>query len=264
MLLRRVIAHLRKQEWTAIGLDFLIVVIGVFIGIQVSNWNEARALRAQERTYLAQLHDELATNDRTLRFQVDYTETSVAAGERALAYLEGGRDCTSNCEALLIDVFHASQMWGTGYATDKFREADRLGFPANEQTQAPVRFFYEYISGWNTLTGTPPAFRERARGYLTPDASRALWSECFVNEDSMLEVLTRNCENALRALDARAMLRAMREDRELARHLRFWIGQNTLVLAQYPVARQAARNAMDAITSELERRPRSDLQGRAE
>ena len=42
MILRRVIAHFRKQEWTAIALDFLIVVVGVFIGIQVSNWNAAR------------------------------------------------------------------------------------------------------------------------------------------------------------------------------------------------------------------------------
>jgi len=37
MLLRRVIQHFRQQEWTAIGIDFLIVVVGVFMGIQVSN-----------------------------------------------------------------------------------------------------------------------------------------------------------------------------------------------------------------------------------
>ncbi|MEX0644258.1 MAG: hypothetical protein WD076_03050 [Parvularculaceae bacterium] len=39
MSLRRVIAHFRKQEWTAIALDFLIVVVGVFVGLQVTNWN---------------------------------------------------------------------------------------------------------------------------------------------------------------------------------------------------------------------------------
>jgi hypothetical protein len=42
MLLRRVIKHVRKQEWTAIAIDFVIVVVGVFIGIQAANWNEAR------------------------------------------------------------------------------------------------------------------------------------------------------------------------------------------------------------------------------
>lgn len=53
MILRRVIAHFRKQEWTAIALDFLIVVLGVFIGIQVSNWNAARADRSREAVYIA-------------------------------------------------------------------------------------------------------------------------------------------------------------------------------------------------------------------
>jgi len=46
MILRRVIKHFRNQEWTAISLDFLIVlivVIGVFVGLQVSNWNDRRA-----------------------------------------------------------------------------------------------------------------------------------------------------------------------------------------------------------------------------
>ena len=42
MILRRVIQHVREQNWTAVGIDFTIVVLGVFIGIQVSNWNEAR------------------------------------------------------------------------------------------------------------------------------------------------------------------------------------------------------------------------------
>jgi hypothetical protein len=60
MILRRVIAHLRKQEWTAIFLDFLIVVAGILLAFQITNWNEARADRALERQYLARLHDDMA------------------------------------------------------------------------------------------------------------------------------------------------------------------------------------------------------------
>lgn len=58
MILRRVIVHFRKQEWTAIALDFLIVVIGVFVGIQVSNWNESRKDRRVEHAFLQRLHVE--------------------------------------------------------------------------------------------------------------------------------------------------------------------------------------------------------------
>ena len=49
MILRRVIGHFRKQEWAAIAIDFLIVVFGVFVGLQVNNWNEARKDRRDER-----------------------------------------------------------------------------------------------------------------------------------------------------------------------------------------------------------------------
>ena len=70
MILRRIIAHFRKQEWTAIALDFLIVVLGVFVGLQVNNWNEARSERAKEHGYLVRLHEDLArsiaTIDRTV------------------------------------------------------------------------------------------------------------------------------------------------------------------------------------------------------
>jgi len=55
MILRRVIEHFRKQEWTAIFLDFVIVVVGVFIGIQVSNWNDARAEELRRRQIIAAL-----------------------------------------------------------------------------------------------------------------------------------------------------------------------------------------------------------------
>jgi hypothetical protein len=62
MILRRVIAHFRKQEWTAISLDFVIVVVGVFVGLQVNNWNEARSDQAQLDQQLISLRSELEEN----------------------------------------------------------------------------------------------------------------------------------------------------------------------------------------------------------
>lgn len=42
MILRRLRTHVEAENWLAVAIDFVIVVIGVFIGIQVANWNEAR------------------------------------------------------------------------------------------------------------------------------------------------------------------------------------------------------------------------------
>ena len=67
MLFRRISKHIKDQNWTAVGIDFFIVVIGVFIGIQVSNWNDDRTNRQIERELLERLQSQLsfveATND---------------------------------------------------------------------------------------------------------------------------------------------------------------------------------------------------------
>ncbi len=55
MILRRVIAHFKNQEWTAIAIDFLIVVLGVFIGVQVNGWWAGQSDAQRERAYLAAL-----------------------------------------------------------------------------------------------------------------------------------------------------------------------------------------------------------------
>ena len=52
MLLHRVINHVRAQHWTAVLLDFVIVVVGVFIGLQVDNWNQFAGNRRAEWTDL--------------------------------------------------------------------------------------------------------------------------------------------------------------------------------------------------------------------
>lgn len=71
MILRRVTGHLKQQHWTAISIDLLIVVLGVFIGLQVNNWNEARNERAKERTYLERLLVDFDANVNTLDAYVD-------------------------------------------------------------------------------------------------------------------------------------------------------------------------------------------------
>jgi hypothetical protein len=44
MILSRVIEHVKHQNWTAVALDFVIVVMGVFIGL-ISNENVKASLR---------------------------------------------------------------------------------------------------------------------------------------------------------------------------------------------------------------------------
>lgn len=63
--------HVREQNWTAVFIDFLIVVVGVFVGLQVQEWNEFRKDRYEEQRLVVRLLEE--------------TELLLAAHEQELA-----------------------------------------------------------------------------------------------------------------------------------------------------------------------------------
>ena len=88
MILRRIIAHLRDQQWTAIALDFVIVVTGVFVGIQASNYNAERAERKLEAEYadriVADLDQILTTAQYQREFEREKSRQAMTAIELTL------------------------------------------------------------------------------------------------------------------------------------------------------------------------------------
>jgi uncharacterized protein DUF6090 len=59
MRLRSLTKHITDQNWFAVALDFVIVVVGILIAFQITNWNEGRAEQRLERQYLERLRDDL-------------------------------------------------------------------------------------------------------------------------------------------------------------------------------------------------------------
>lgn len=59
MILRKLADAIRTQNWFTVTIEILIVVIGIFLGLQVTEWNEARWDRADEQRYLAELETDL-------------------------------------------------------------------------------------------------------------------------------------------------------------------------------------------------------------
>jgi hypothetical protein len=59
MILQRFGRALRRQDWFTVLVELMVVVVGIFLGLQVTDWNENRKARVDERLYLERLHDEL-------------------------------------------------------------------------------------------------------------------------------------------------------------------------------------------------------------
>ena len=251
MLLRRITKHVKDQNWFAVGIDFVIVVVGVFLGIQIGNWNEARVSNIREAEYLEQLRNEIASNADMARMQSTFVDRLIEGGRNGLEFLETGEPCQVECEDLIIDLFHASQIWGTEFFSEKYQETNRLGLPSHEPLRLTVQGIYSYMSGWDTVNSTPPAYRERVRGYIPVDALAALWRDCYDITDTTNELMKFDCKSELVEMELAPALSQMQDDPELIRSLRYWIGQNEHARQNYPTIIERADAAVEAINQHL-------------
>ena len=108
MAIRRFREHVAEQNWFAVAIDVLIVVLGVFLGMQVNNWNEARLERQQARDYRAMLIDDLNTNLSDLAMRRHYYLWVRAEALATLADLK--RPSRDLDESFLLEAYQASQM----------------------------------------------------------------------------------------------------------------------------------------------------------
>ncbi len=110
MILRRVAANFRRQDWTAVAIELVVVVAGVFIGVQASNWNEQRETDQKAAIYTAQLKDDLRMEAWSYDMQISYNQQVLANARRAADALDGRVPLAD--EALLIAAYRATQFNG--------------------------------------------------------------------------------------------------------------------------------------------------------
>ncbi len=107
MILRRLSQSLKTQNWTAIWIEFILLVVGVFLGIQVANWNEDRIAEKQAKIFTERLRADLLIEAWNYEFMIQYVDEVQVNAEKTLAVLEG-RAIASN-EQLIISAYRASQ-----------------------------------------------------------------------------------------------------------------------------------------------------------
>jgi hypothetical protein len=112
MILRRLTANLRAQNWAAIAIEFVIVVVGVFIGSQVSNWNQGRLEKQATGKMLDQLRPEIQNQFEFFDSARVYYKTTKPYAEQALAGWAGDPRITDN--QFVIAAYQASQIYGIG------------------------------------------------------------------------------------------------------------------------------------------------------
>ena len=118
MILRRFMQHVTEQNWFAVGLDVIVVVVGIFLGMQVNEWNANRHLHDLERQYLQALDIDIRASKKHL----DNRLVRVGKQSEALEkILRSGSDGIED----LTDIEAASAIhYGLNTALSGLRAAD--------------------------------------------------------------------------------------------------------------------------------------------
>jgi hypothetical protein len=222
VLLRSITEHVRAQNWTAIVLDFVIVVVGVFIGIQVSNWNESLAFEKREQMLLRGLHDEVAQNLADAQSKGDAFMVGADSARRVLSAINQAQaPCTDNCWDLVVDLMHSSQWQQLISSWTTYEELRREGLPSDRGIIELVEKYRAYSHQVALVLSVQPRYRTLARGLIPIDAQDAYWDKCYSLVDAV-EVYHYPCPPPDDIVIDPVKIQHILEDPEIARSLREW------------------------------------------
>jgi hypothetical protein len=200
MLLRRVIQHVKRQDWAAIFIDFVIVVVGVYIGIQVANWNDARLATERKEQIVQALITDIGDSIRVQRQFVkeidsglDEWERSYVRGEKPAPYYFRtiGSDVAPDSWSMLqqmqlIDLFDTNTLFDLSFY---YSELDGVGrkyvryvtFVEDKilpYAETNTETFYE--NGKLSLEPVYRANMERLKEFRDESERLVKWAECLV------------------------------------------------------------------------------------
>lgn len=234
MILRRVIQHVRKQEWTAIGIDFVIVVVGVFVGIQVSNWNAARADQARAQAYLARIHVNLEADLLSIQRRETLWRQVIAYGKGAIRYAETGELVEGSAWKTVLAFYQASQLWQwvTSDSTyQEMRSGGELGLIRDQHLRdALSQYYLENGSGTAYLFMMQPEYRRIVRGLTPSVVADHIWAKCW-QQPKPAEQYLLDCDAPISEVEAQAVLAGYMQDPKLLPELRFWVANEGVALS---------------------------------
>ena len=226
MILRRVTKHVQEQNWFAVSIDFVIVVTGVFIGIQVANWNETRQDEATGYAYLIRIQEDLAVDRAVLEEQGAFWTATKSYGEAALKYLEEGVLLNNSEWNTVLAFYHATQVWGFLLYDPTYREmisAGNLGLISDPDLRRALGDYYSIGTDQRqSFFQMIPDYRDTVRG-MTPWAiQNYIWASC-VDAPGLNEYRLLDCESLVPAEQARQFLDRLEGRAEVVEQLRNWL-----------------------------------------
>jgi hypothetical protein len=251
MILRRVIQHFRNQEWTDIFIDFLIVVFGVFIGIQVANWNQAQNDKLLGKEYLKRIQVDVEIDIANYHKRMAFWQQVINYGNKVLSYAENKATQESSQWALLLAFFQASQIsefYPSQATYNELTNAGELRLLGNVALRKVVTNYYKVAN--NPGLSERPKYREHVRGLLPIQIQSYIWQHCHGSNGGEDQALY-DCEPPPDLEDTSQILQNLVTNQTLLADLRYWISTQTVGIKIANDRVEEAKDLNNLIASEL-------------
>lgn len=179
MIVDRLRAQAARHNWFATGVDLLILVLGVFLGLQASNWNQARSNRAEGGTYRVRLISDLRDNEADLRDRRGYYGAVRAHAKAALAALD--RPAAGGDAAFLIHAYEATQITPRRikrFTYDELLSRGATPWIGDAGLREQVANYYVGVVTTSATFDTVTPYRELVRGGMADAAQGAVRRAC--------------------------------------------------------------------------------------
>lgn len=256
MFFRKIAEHLKTQNWTAIGLELGIVIVGVFIGTQVSNWNQERIEKRETERLLLELRPALQSFADFFDSAEPYYATSRRYSETAFAGWRG--DPAVSDEQFVIAAYQASQVYSLGvngenwtaiFGGDRLRDIDNV--EVRRGLANLMTFNYDQID--QIAVATP--YRQQVRQVIPVDIQDAIRAECTdkpIGGSLLVLELPATCDLDLPDSRLAAGAAELRAHPELVGELNWHRAAVAAFLSNLAVMDQQTRQLQKAISKSVE------------
>ena len=178
-MLRRFRERLRAQDWFGVSIELVIVVVGVFLGMQVTNWNAERVERRAGRSYVERIRADLGRNEQALEARIAYY---LQVKKHALAALAAfDRPKAELGEPFLVDAFQASQILSPILDKSTYVElisAGAMNSIPDVAVRRQIASFYQNLSASEEILAYIPPYRENLRRQMPYPVQEAMNAHC--------------------------------------------------------------------------------------
>lgn len=179
MILRRMREHVADHNWFAVAVDFVIVVAGVFVGIQASNWNQQRIEYQQARQYRTMLMSDLDANLENLATRRRYYGWVRSEGLAALTDLS--RPSSSLDQQFLVHAYQATQIqpWALKRNTyDEILSTGAMADLGDPLLRDKIANYYVTSDVTGTNISVVPPYRDIVRRIMPYAVQQAIRARC--------------------------------------------------------------------------------------